>query len=154
MLCRPVCLSCQPVTQEPSSTQEKNPVRLPPVTVSETKPSTEELREDLPFGPNQQPEWTTRRRFATTRAFMSARRGNWNSNSGGRGSFRARERPSTCSNPKLALASLIGSRLISTKTFLSKAARFEHQGNQFEARWAFADWGKIPLNPTFYGRCW
>lgn len=25
-----------------------------------------------------------------------------------------------------------------------------HAGNQIEARWAFADWGRIPLNPTLY----
>jgi hypothetical protein len=26
----------------------------------------------------------------------------------------------------------------------------KHLGNQFEVRWAFAEWGKIPLNPTLY----
>ena len=30
-------------------------------------------------------------------------------------------------------------------------AGYEDAGPQVEARWAFAEWGKIPLNPTLYG---
>jgi len=28
---------------------------------------------------------------------------------------------------------------------------FQHQGIQVEGRWALAEWGKLPLNPTLYG---
>src|SRR5882724_10990375 len=42
------------------------PVAMPPVTVT----ATNELAEETPLGPNRQPEWTARRRFATTRIYV------------------------------------------------------------------------------------
>src|SRR6266542_1187970 len=32
----------------------------------------------------------------------------------------------------------------------TQSGTLQHQGNQVEGRWALADWGKIPLNPTLY----
>src|ERR1043166_4206185 len=42
------------------------PVAMPPITVT----ATNELAEEAPLGPNQQPEWTARRRFTTTRIYV------------------------------------------------------------------------------------
>jgi len=38
-----------------ASVQDQPPARLPPVTVTETKPQPKKLREDLPIGSSQQP---------------------------------------------------------------------------------------------------
>jgi hypothetical protein len=45
---------------------ETPPARLPEVTVTGTQP----LNEEQPVGANQQPEWTARRRFVTTRVYV------------------------------------------------------------------------------------
>src|SRR6267142_1803803 len=56
---------------QPVSAQEASPTRLPTVIVTETNLPPGEIREDQPVGPNEQPEWTTRRRFSTTRIYVS-----------------------------------------------------------------------------------
>jgi hypothetical protein len=33
----------------------------------------------------------------------------------------------------------------------TKQGKYRYQGSQVELRWALAEWGKIPLNPTLYG---
>src|ERR1017187_5426493 len=49
-----------------SSTNDATPTRLHEVTVT----GTNALKEDALTGPNQQPEWTARRRWATTRVYV------------------------------------------------------------------------------------
>jgi hypothetical protein len=60
-----------PIANQIVFAQDTNPTRLPPVIVTETNLPAGELREDQPIGPNEQPEWTTRRRFATTRVYVA-----------------------------------------------------------------------------------
>jgi hypothetical protein len=49
-----------------SDAQPVNPLPMPAVTVT----ATNELSEEALMGPNQQPEWTARRRFALTRIYV------------------------------------------------------------------------------------
>src|SRR5436305_1672173 len=59
--------SVEPLAHSPVDTTLSNGVvRLPAVTVT----ATNHLKEDFLFGDNLQPEWTTRRRFTTTRLYV------------------------------------------------------------------------------------
>src|SRR6185369_12987607 len=62
-------LTYEVVGQEKTTTPLK-PGILPPMIVSATNMPAHELLEAQPIGPNQQPEWTTRRRFSTTRIYV------------------------------------------------------------------------------------
>jgi hypothetical protein len=131
---------------------ESGPVRLAPVTVTETNLPPGEFREDQPIGPNAQPEWTTRRRFPTTRVYVLQP---WQ--------FEFEQ----WWNPKWPRDGGESEHLFQSEFAvglpyrfqfdvyenleLNQARTFQHQGVQVEARWALADWGKIPLNPTLYG---
>jgi hypothetical protein len=130
---------------------DKPAVRLAPLVVAETNAIPGQLKEDQPIGPNEQPEWTTRRRFSTTRVYVLP--------------------PSQFQfeqwwNPKWPregksehlFQSELGIGLpyrfqfdIYENIEFNQEQVFQHQGVQIEARWALADWGKIPLNPTLYG---
>src|SRR6266436_1494134 len=56
--------------QTPNSTsRDPNSNRLPLITVEATN-APAEFSEDQPLSPRNQPEWTTRRRFSTTRIYV------------------------------------------------------------------------------------
>src|SRR3954464_11252440 len=54
-----------------AQTTNSAPVRLPDVIVTGDS-ATSELTEERVVGSNQQPEWTTHRRFSTTRVYVLA----------------------------------------------------------------------------------
>jgi hypothetical protein len=99
-------------------------------------------------GENQQPEWTAHRRFATTRVYVLPPwqvefEQWWN------GKF-----PREGTSEHLFQSEIeIG---LPYRFQLDIYENVQHAvgdtiaGNQIEARWAFAEWGKIPLNPTLY----
>jgi hypothetical protein len=123
--------------------------RLPEVTV--TEPSDETLDEEKRVGPNQQPEWTTQRRFATTRIYVLEPwqvefeqwwRGKYPRE--GKGSHRFQ------SEIGIGLPHRFQVDLYENLE-RNEHGTFRHQGVQAEVRYALAEWGKIPLNPTLYG---
>jgi len=119
---------------------------LPPVKVV-----GERFHDEDPVGPYGQPGWTTRRRFATTRAYVLPEgqieleawwRGTWPEDS----------------QPKERIQGEIGVGLpyrLQLDMYINfedpSGAEAEWDGAQVELRWALADWDKIFWNPTLYG---
>ncbi|HVY68468.1 MAG TPA: hypothetical protein VHH73_00975 [Verrucomicrobiae bacterium] len=125
--------------------EEPAPARIPDVVVVGTP------REDQPVGANQQPEWTTQRRFATTRVYVLAP---WQVEfeQWWKGKFLRDNSREHLFQSEIEVGLPFRSQLDFYEN-LERTDRgtFRHQGNQLELRHALADWGKIPLNPTLYG---
>jgi len=129
---------------------DSSPTRLPPVTVTDTN-APGALDEEQPIGENQQPEWTTRRRFSTTRIYVS-QPWQWEFEQWWKGKFPREGKSDHLFQSEISLGLPYRFQVdFYENLYLSQHRTFEHQGNQVEARWAFADWDKVPLNPTLYG---
>lgn len=128
---------------------------LPPITVT-----GEPLREEQPVGPYQQPDWTTQRRFATTRVYLQQMPGGvgveqwmkaqWPRSAGPNFQFQEEVEMGLphrfqfdvyenwdigpVDNDRLVRPGVVNEDSIAT-----------------ELRYALADWGRIPFNPTLYG---
>ena len=142
-------LICSPLAN--SLAQEESSIRLPVVTVTDTNLPAGELREDQPFGPNQQPEWTTRRRFSTTRIYVLSP---WQLEfeQWWKGKFPRDGKSDHLFQSEVELGLPYRFQLdFYENVERTSTGTLQHQGNQVEVRWALADWGKIPLNPTLYG---
>lgn len=124
---------------------------MPEIVVSDTiPPAPVPVREDRLVGPNRQPEWTTRRRFSTTRIYVIAP---WQLE------FEQWWKSKLLRDGKTE-------HLFQSEIGVGLPHRFQldlyeniernpgepvrRQGEQVEMRWALADWGRIPLNPTLY----
>ena len=126
------------------------PARLPEVTVTDRAPA-DSIPEEQRVGPNQQPEWTTERRFATTRIYVlppwQVEFEQW-----WKGQYPRHDKGNHLFQSELGVG--LPYRLqLDLYENLERTTRgtFQHQGVQVEMRYALADWGKIPLNPTLYG---
>ena len=141
-------LACATAAEEPSNS-------MVPAGSSISRPSepdapTPALREERLVGENQQPEWTTRRRFATVRSYVLPP---WQFEfeqwwSGffprvGRGEHLFQEEISVGLPYRFQVD-------VYENHEINSASTWRHQGVATEMRYAFADWGKIPLNPTIY----
>jgi len=123
---------------------------LPELTVTGTKP----LKEERPVGAYNQPAWTTQRRFATTRVYVLSP-GQVEFEQWWKGKY-----PGDSGSPDQLFQSEIGVGL-PHRLQLDFYANVQNPpepdqdtrviGSQVELRWALADWGRIPLNPTLYG---
>jgi hypothetical protein len=140
-----VAFAASPAHAQGGSPKPAETPQLPPVTVTGYF-----LNEERLVGSYKQPEWTTERRFAETRAYVLPP-GQIEFEQWWRGTF---ERDDTEQH-----------RFLTEIEFgfpgrfqLDLYGRFEQEtgdkthyvGEQFEGRWAFADWGKIWGNPTLY----
>jgi hypothetical protein len=144
-LARPLTLAETP-TPPPDQPRLRS-YELPPVTVTGRQPSA--LREEDRVGSYQQPRWTTVRRFPNTRVYVvpegKIETELW---------FIPRFHRDGSTDSR-ALAELeIGlpwrfqlDLYYRLDTYTSGSA---DNGAQIELRWALADWGKIPFNPTLY----
>lgn len=120
------------------------PARLPEIVVSP-------LQEEQRVGPYGQPEWTTHRRFATTRVYLQQPPGcvafeQWIRSRflrGGGAKHRLQE------EIEIGLPGRFQLDFYENWT-LDQDARARQEGVAVELRWAMADWGRIPLNPTWY----
>jgi hypothetical protein len=129
--------------------QPGNPVSLPPVTVT----ATNELAEEALIGPNQQPEWTARRRFTITRVYVLPP---WQAETefGWDAVYGRRSSPQNEIQQEFELGLPYRFQIdyeIHGANFVEGGAgggRWHYATSEFELRWALADWGKIPLNPT------
>jgi hypothetical protein len=125
--------------------------RLEPVTITRTNWAATELKEDQPIGPNEQPEWTTRRRFATTRVYVlppwQVEFEEW-----WKGQWPREGQPNQLFQSEIGIGLPYRFQLdLYHNTEQTSEHGIRQQGFQVEGRWALADWGKIPLNPTLYG---
>ena len=123
-------------------------VRLPEVAVA-----GERITENTLVGDFKQPEWTTRRRFPTTRVYLQEPPGavgveQWARSDWPRDGRRSRTRFRTEAEVGLPGRFQLD---VYEDTILTREGTFYHQDVAAELRYAFADWGKIPLNPTLYG---
>ena len=121
--------------------------QLPPVTVI----GMQGLTEEAPVGPYQQPEWTTQRRFPGTRVYLQQTP--WGT--GFEQWVRFRDfRDGTAETRfqeefEIGLPYRFQIDLYETWA-IDQDRRANHDEFSGEVRWALADWGKIPLNPTMY----
>ena len=130
---------------------DQSPVQMPTVVVTGTNSDSNLLREEQPIGPNEQPEWTTRRRFATTRVYVLPPwqmefeqwwKGQWPREGKANHLFQTEVGIGLPHRFQIDLYENLEQ---------TESGTFQHKGNQVELRWALAEWGKIPLNPTLYG---
>jgi hypothetical protein len=122
-----------------------DPQPLPPVVVKDRA-----LKEETAVGPYKQPEWTMSRRFPTTRVYVQQPPGGvaaeqWVRTrvTDGKAKHRVQEEVEIGLPHRLQLDLYYNWTIDSVGV-----ARQEHVA--VELRYALADWGVIPLNPTLY----
>jgi hypothetical protein len=134
------------VTPVLTDVQQRQSYEYPPVTAPGSG-----LREDAPVGENRQPEWTAQRRFSTTRTYVIPPweveveqwwQGKFPRAGGSEHLFQ--------SEIEIGLPYRFQVDLYENVD-RTQEGRWRYGGTQVEARWAFAEWGRIPLNPTLYG---
>ena len=114
-------------------------------------PREGKYNDQRPFGANGQPEWTTARPFATTRTYVLAPRQfeveQWYVLRTPRG-----EAPNHFFETEFGfgLPCRLQLDLYEDYGVRGHDAPMKHEAVRAEGRWAFADWDKIPLNPTLY----
>ena len=132
-----------------SDAQPVKPLPMPAVTVT----ATNELSEEALIGPNQQPEWTARRRFAITRIYVQPP---WQAETefGWDAVYPRGGSPQHILRQEFELGlpyrfqvdyEIHGANFEEGTT---GGGRWHYADSEFELGWALADWGKIPLNPT------
>ena len=108
---------------------------------------TNEGRENLPLGPNLQPEWTARRPFATTRVYVQPP---WQVEAeiGWRTQWPRKGGPSHRLQQEIEIGLPYRLQLDIENADTVDHGKWDHAFNALELRCAFADWGRVPLNPT------
>jgi hypothetical protein len=128
---------------------QTNITRLPEVRVEGS--TTEIPDEEQLVGDNQQPEWTTQRRFATTRIYV-IEPGQVEFEQWWKSKFLRGGGTDHLFQSELEVGLPYRFQLdLYENLEHASGGSLKHQGNQVELRYAFADWGKIPLNPAIYG---
>jgi hypothetical protein len=132
---------------------QTNVTRLPEmvVTADTGDSGTDTLRQQEVVGPNQQPEWTTQRRFANTRIYVAppwqVEFEQW-----WKAQYLRGDKTAHLFQSEVSVGLPYRLQLdLYENVERTEAGSLRHQGNQVEVRYALADWGKIPLNPTLYG---
>lgn len=127
-------------------------IQLPEITVTDKAPVRPGwLKEEQFVGPYNQPEWTTARRFARTRVYIQKLPGEM----GVEQWARFRHNQDGSSKTRLQEEFEIGLPHRFQLDFyynwtIDQNRRVEHDKISGEIRYALADWGVIPLNPTLY----
>lgn len=121
--------------------------RMPEVTVT-----GEQLQEEQPVGPYQQPEWTTKRRFPTTRVYLQQTPWSIGVEQWVKMQFPRGESPNYLFQEEIEIGLPHRFQFDLYENWVRMTdGKVRHDSVSAELRWAFADWGKIPLNPTLYG---
>lgn len=120
--------------------------QLPDIVITGKK-----VHEELLVGPYQQPEWTEHRRFPTTRVYIQDQPwntefeqwGQWKKFKDGTSEYVFQEELT------LGLPYRFQFDLYDNWT-MDNNGNTDQDSVATELRYAFADWGKIPMNPTIY----
>lgn len=130
----------------PASTSD-NSHRLPDVVVVGTN-----LFEETPVGAYNQPEWTTARRFPTTRVYLQQPPWGVGSEQWVKAQFPRGEAPNYLFQEEVEVGLPHRFQLDLYENWVrTESGTVYHDNVSAEVRWALADWGKILLNPTLYG---
>ena len=130
----------------PVLAQTNAPMAMPPVVVSGTN------LEEQPVGPYGQPEWTTHRRFTTTRVYLQKAPWEAGVEQWWRGRFKRDGSSSHLFQEEIEIGLPYRFQVDLYENWVSDDdGHMRHDDFAVELRWALADWGKIPLNPTLYG---
>ena len=101
------------------------------------------------IGINRQPEWTAHRRFPTTRVYVlppwQVEFEQW-----WRGKFPRHGKSEHLFQTEIGIGLPYRFQLDLYENIEHASDGTRHAGTQVEARWALAEWGRIPLNPTLY----
>jgi hypothetical protein len=124
---------------------------LSPLTVQgRTEGATEStLTEDAPDGVYGQPDWLGSRRFATTRAYIQ--QDPWEI--GVEHWWRSRKNGDDWTHlmqEEIEIGLPFRFQLDAYYDWVIEDGDEDYKDTALEVRWALADWGKIPLNPTLY----
>lgn len=129
-----------------------NAQTLPEKTVTAPKEAqVSDLVEEQRIGSNNQPEWTSQRRFARSRVYVlpewQVEFEQWY-----KGTYDRHATPDHFIQTEISLGLPYRFQVDLYENLEHNSAHhLQHQGVQAEVRWALADWGVIPLNPTLYG---
>jgi hypothetical protein len=130
---------------------EESPRRTLPLVTSTSETSSSTLSEEAPVDETGRPDWTSARRFGRTRIYLQKAPGEvgfeqW-----------ARIRDFRDGTAQVRFQEEIEIGLpyrfqldIYEKWVTDAHRRAHHDEVSFEIRWAPANWGKLPLNPTIY----
>lgn len=144
----PLCLALPLPVAHAANPSTDSGRMLPEMVVTDSK-----LLEEARIGGYNQPEWTGKRRFATTRVYVLPE-GQVEFEQWWKGKF-----PRDSGKATHLFQTEVGIGL-PHRLQLDFYGNVEHAppegdtnfiGTQVELRWAPADWGEIPLNPTLYG---
>ncbi len=109
------------------------------------------LQEEIKAGKYNQPEWTTSRRFSTTRVYLQQPPGSFGIEQWVKAQYNKGEAPDFLFQEEFEIG--LPGRLqfdIYENWIRSAEGIFLHDNVSAEVRWALAEWGKIPCNPTLY----
>ena len=112
----------------------------------------DQILEESKIGPYSQPEWTYRRRFSTTRVYVQKEPWQAGVEQWWRGRFYKDGSASHLLQEEFEIG--LPHRFqfdLYENWIVDKQGIAHHHDVATELRWALADWGKIPLNPTIYG---
>jgi len=132
---------------------DEAPTPLPATIVQGvgTSPRTEPVAEAAPVGPYNQPEWTTARRFPTTRVYLQQTPWDVGVEQWVKAQYPRGEAPNYLFEEEVELG--LPGRLqadIYENWICDRTGKVYHDSVSTEMRWALADWGKLPGNPTVY----
>jgi hypothetical protein len=107
------------------------------------------LRQDMPVGPYNQPEWTTERGFGTSRVYVRPP-GSVEFNQFWTPEFKDGEVEHSF-REEIEIGLPYRLQLDLYQNWGIEHGDTSYKGSSVELRYALANWGKIPLNPTLYG---
>jgi hypothetical protein len=117
--------------------------------VEVTSSAPDVLRQDMPVGPYNQPEWTTERAFGTSRVYVRPP-GTLEFNQFWTPEFKdGKVEHSFREEVEIGLPYRL--QLDLYQNWGIEEGDTVYRGSSVELRYALANWAKIPLNPTLYG---
>jgi hypothetical protein len=124
---------------------------IPGTTVTASRVRVSDYREEDLIGPYQQPEWTAFRRFPSTRVYVRPP-DTFATEFWLRPEIPRHGPTQTMSQfeAEIGLPEHFQVDLYATSNSTGHTGDFGFNEQSVEVRWAFADWGAIPANPTLY----